>query len=98
MSSNTLVYRIYRNEGDLRHTFEHLVLRSVIIYNQWLIRELVSIVLQENVFVFDKKIYELIFDDAPGSSFTLTLANIFMCIWQREFIRRQGMLNEFYDR
>ena len=23
MSSNTLVYHIYQNEGDLRHTFEH---------------------------------------------------------------------------
>ena len=23
MSSNSLVYHIYRNEGDLRHTFEH---------------------------------------------------------------------------
>ena len=63
-----------------------------------LIRELVSIVLQENVFVFDKKIYEQIFGGAPELSFTLTLVNIFMCIWQREFIRRQGMLNEFDGR
>ena len=98
MSSNTLVYHIYRNEGDLRHRFEHPVLCLVIIYMQWLIRELISIVLQENVFVFGKKMYEQTFGGAPGSSFTLTLVNIFMCIWQREFIRRQGMLNEFYGR
>ena len=37
MSSNSLVYHIYRNEGDLRHTFEHLVLRTVVAYMQWLI-------------------------------------------------------------
>ena len=39
MSSNSLVYHIYRNEGDLRHTFEHLVLRTVVAYMQWLICE-----------------------------------------------------------
>ena len=37
MSSNSLVYHIYRNEGELRHTFEHLVLRTVVAYMQWLI-------------------------------------------------------------
>ena len=37
MSSNSLVYHIYRNEGDLRHTFEHLVLRTVVAYMQWLL-------------------------------------------------------------
>ena len=42
MSSNSLVYHIYRNEGDLRHTFEHLVLRTVVAYMQWLLRTLFS--------------------------------------------------------
>ena len=42
------------------------------------IRELASIVLKENVFVYDKKIYKQILGGAMGSSFTLTLANIFM--------------------
>ena len=37
MSSNTLVNHIYKNEGDLRHTFEHLVLHSVIPFMQRLI-------------------------------------------------------------
>ena len=37
MSSNSLVYHIYGNEGDLRHTFEHLVLRTVVAYMQCLL-------------------------------------------------------------
>ena len=35
--SNTLVYHIYKNEVDLRHTFEHPVLRKVVTYMQWLL-------------------------------------------------------------
>jgi len=42
------------------------------------IRKLASIVLKENVFVYGKKKYKQITDGAMGSSFTLTLANIFM--------------------
>ena len=42
------------------------------------IRELAAIVLQENIFVYDKNIYKQVLGDAMGSSFTLTLANIFM--------------------
>ncbi|CAF3552615.1 unnamed protein product, partial [Rotaria sp. Silwood2] len=42
------------------------------------IRELASIVLEENVFVYGKKIYRQTLGDAMGSSFTLTLAKIFM--------------------
>ncbi|CAF4077322.1 unnamed protein product [Rotaria sordida] len=42
------------------------------------IRQLASFVLQENVFVYNKKIYKQVLGGAMGSSFTLTLANIFM--------------------
>ncbi|CAF3997763.1 unnamed protein product [Rotaria magnacalcarata] len=33
-----------------------------------------------------------------GSSFTLTLANIFMWKWQKELVRRQDMTGEYYGR
>jgi hypothetical protein len=62
------------------------------------IKELATIVLEENVFVYDKKIYKQTTGGAMGSSFTLTLANIFMWKWQKEFIRRQDMTGEFYGR
>ncbi|CAF4483524.1 unnamed protein product, partial [Rotaria magnacalcarata] len=35
---------------------------------------------------------------AMGSSFTLTLANIFMWKWQKELVRRQDMTGEYYGR
>ncbi len=41
-------------------------------------RKLPSIVLKENVFVYGEKIYKQTIGGAVGSSFTLTLANIFM--------------------
>ena len=62
------------------------------------IRELASIVLQENVFVYDRKIYKQTTGGAMGSSFTLMLANIFMWKWQKEFVRRQDISGEFYGR
>jgi hypothetical protein len=62
------------------------------------IKELASIVLKENVFVYDKKIYQQTTGGAMGSSFTLTLANIFMWKWQKEFVRRQDITCEFYGR
>ncbi|CAF1257713.1 unnamed protein product [Rotaria sp. Silwood1] len=62
------------------------------------IRKLASIVLKENVFVYDKKIYRQVLGGAMGSSFTLTLANIFMWKWEKEFVRRQDMTGEFYGR
>jgi len=62
------------------------------------IKELASIVLKENVFVYDKEIYKQIIGGAMGSSFTLTLANIFMWKWEKEFVRRQDMSCEFYGR
>jgi hypothetical protein len=45
------------------------------------IRKLASIVIKENVFVYDKKFYKQTTGGAMGSSFTLTLANIFMWKW-----------------
>ena len=62
------------------------------------IRQLASIVLKENVFVYDKKIYRQVLGGAMGSSFTLTLANIFMWKWQKEFVRRQDITGEFFGR
>ena len=62
------------------------------------IRQLASIVLKENVFVYDKKIYKQTTGGAMGSSFTLTLANIFMWKWQKELVRRQDMTGEFFGR
>ena len=62
------------------------------------IRKLASIVIKENVFVYGKKIYQQIIGGAMGSSFTLTLANIFMWKWRKEFVRRQGITDEFFGR
>ena len=62
------------------------------------IKILASIVLEENVFVYGKKIYRQVLGGAMGSSFTLTLANIFMWKWQKELVRRQDMTGEFYGR
>ncbi|CAF1489078.1 unnamed protein product [Rotaria sordida] len=62
------------------------------------IRELAAIVLKENVFVYGNKIYRQVLGGAMGSSFTLTLANIFMWKWQKELVRRQDMTGEFYGR
>jgi hypothetical protein len=62
------------------------------------IRKLASIVLTENVFVYGKKFYKQTTGGAMGSSFTLTLANIFMWQWQKEFIDEQTTTGEFYGR
>ena len=62
------------------------------------IRDLASIVLQENVFVYGKKIYKQILGGAMSSSFTLTLANIFMWEWQKEIVRQQDITGEYYGR
>ncbi len=51
------------------------------------IRKLALIVIKENVFVYDKKNYKQIIGGAMSLSFTLTLANIFMWKWQKEFVR-----------
>ncbi|CAF1289540.1 unnamed protein product [Rotaria sordida] len=62
------------------------------------IRKLASIVLQENVFAYGKKIYKQTTGGAMGSSFTLTLANIFMWEWQKKIIDEQTVTGEFYGR
>ncbi|CAF3430930.1 unnamed protein product, partial [Rotaria socialis] len=62
------------------------------------IRLLASIVLKENVFVYGKKMYQQVLGGAMGSSFTLALANIFMWKWQKELVRRQDMIGEYYGR
>jgi hypothetical protein len=62
------------------------------------IRQLASIVLTENVFVYGKKIYRQILGGAMGSSFTLTLANIFMWKWQQRFVDKQTNSKEFFGR
>ena len=63
-----------------------------------IIRQLASIVLKENVFVYGKNIYKQTTGGAMGSSFTLTLANIFMWKWQKELVRRQDMTGEVFGR
>ncbi|CAF3991457.1 unnamed protein product, partial [Rotaria magnacalcarata] len=62
------------------------------------IRILAFIVLRENVCVYNNKIYKQTLGGAMGSSFALTLANIFMWKWQKEFVRRQDISGEFYGR
>ena len=62
------------------------------------IRKLAAIVLKENVFVYGNKFYQQTKGGAMGSSFTLTLANIFMWQWQKEFVRRQDITCEFFGR
>lgn len=62
------------------------------------IRELASIVLKENIFIYGKNIYRQTVGGAMGSSFTLTLANIFMWKWQKELVRRQDITCEIYGR
>ena len=52
------------------------------------IRKLAHIVLTENAFVYDGKFYKQIRGGAMGSPFTLTLANIFMWKWEKDFIRQ----------
>ena len=62
------------------------------------IRKLGRIVITENVFIYDKKFYKQIIEGAMGSTFTLTLANIFMWKWEQELVRRQIASNEIYGR
>ncbi|CAF4283396.1 unnamed protein product [Adineta steineri] len=62
------------------------------------IRKLASVVLKENVFVYDNKFYHQTTGGAMGSSFTLTLANIFMWQWQKGLVRRPDITGEFFGR
>ena len=62
------------------------------------IRQLAAIVVKENVFVYGNKIYRQILGGAMGSSFTLTLANIFMWKWQKKFVNEQKTAGEVFGR
>lgn len=62
------------------------------------IEQLARIVLDENVFIYDKKYYRQTKGGAMGSPFTLTLANIFMYHWEEKLIQHQKESNEFYGR
>jgi hypothetical protein len=62
------------------------------------IRKLASIVLQENVFVYGKKIYKQVLAGAMGSTLTLTLANIFMWEWQQKLVDVQEESGELFCR
>ena len=62
------------------------------------IRELAALVLEENVLVYGKKIYRQILGGAMGSSFTLTLANIYMWKWQKRWMDRQRSSGEIFLR
>jgi hypothetical protein len=62
------------------------------------IRQLASIVLKENVFVYNNKFYRQTTGGAMGSSFTQTLANIFMWKWQKQLVRIQNLTGDFFGR
>ena len=62
------------------------------------IEKLARIVLTENVFIYENKYYRQVIGGAMGSSFTLTLANIFMWDWEQELVEHQRNSNELYGR
>lgn len=62
------------------------------------IQELASMVLQDNFVAYGDQIYRQKTGGAMGSTFTLTLANIFMWKWERRLVERQKMTGEFYGR
>ena len=62
------------------------------------IRKLASIVIKVNAFVYGNKIYKQTTGGAMGSSFTLTLANIFMWKWQKQIVDEQATTGEVYGR
>ncbi|CAF1307656.1 unnamed protein product [Didymodactylos carnosus] len=55
------------------------------------IRKLARIVLEENVFMYEKKFYTQIVGGAMESAFTLTLANIFMWKWEKRLVCHQTL-------
>ncbi len=62
------------------------------------IEQLASMVLTENVFIYENKYYRQVIGGAMGSPFTLTLANIFMWDWEQELVENQRNSNELYGR
>ena len=80
---------------EFLHTYGYKKVKGISIDT---IRKLASIVIKENVFAYDKKIYKQTTGGAMGSSFTLTLANIYMWKWQKKFVEEQQTTGEFYGR
>ncbi|CAF1507917.1 unnamed protein product [Didymodactylos carnosus] len=62
------------------------------------VEQLARIVLTENVFIYEDTYYRQVVGGAMGSPFTLTLANIFMWHWERQFVEHQRQKNELYGR
>ncbi len=62
------------------------------------IRKLARLVIEENVFIYEKKFYRQIVGGAMGSAFTLTLANIFMWKWEKHLSQQLLASNEIYGR
>jgi len=60
--------------------------------------QLARIVLEENAFVYDEKVYRQTIGGAMGSAFTLTLANIFMWKWEKHAILSKLAPHELYGR
>lgn len=60
--------------------------------------QLARIVLMENAFIYDKKYYKQVLGGAMGSPFTMTLANIFMWNWEKDFVLYLKSFNEIYGR
>ena len=62
------------------------------------IRKLGRLVITENVFTHENKFYRQVVGGAMGSAFTLTLANVFMCKWEKQLASRLAASNEIYGR
>lgn len=62
------------------------------------IKKLATIVIKENVFVYQQTFHRQVIGGAMGSSFTLTLANIFLWKWQKELVRIQDVTGEYFGR
>lgn len=60
--------------------------------------KMARLVLDTNCFVFEQKYYQQIRGGAMGSSFTMTLANIYMSKWEQPLIAHQKGHNELYGR
>ncbi|CAF4342109.1 unnamed protein product, partial [Rotaria sordida] len=56
------------------------------------------LVLDTNIFVYEKTHYRQIRGGAMGSTFTQTLANIYMLDWEQQLIHDQQVDQEIYGR
>lgn len=53
--------------------------------------------LKDNVFAYDKKIYQRTTGSAMGLSFTSILTNIFMAEWQKQIVDEEVKTCEFCE-